>query len=137
MGGGGYIPNLNLIRKNQNLKNTLVTLNPKPCHQKVQNKYQYLPWCSWHPLHKKKAFVTGELRLYVLRESTLTGFLHIRRLFYDHLRARGYPTSFIRTCFREITYDMKTALLASTAKVKVKDLKSFTLKSFPLGWGFF
>jgi hypothetical protein len=84
----------------------------------VQNKYQYLPWYSWHPLHQKKGFVTGELRRYVLRESTLTGFLHIRCLFYDRLRARGYPTSFIRTCFREITYDMKTALLASTAKRK-------------------
>jgi hypothetical protein len=88
------------------------------CHQKVQNKYQYLPWYSWHPLHQKKAFVTGELRRYVLRESTLTGFRHIRRFFYDCLRARGYPASFIRKCFREITYDMKTALLASTAKRK-------------------
>jgi hypothetical protein len=75
------------------------------CHQKVQNKYQYLPWCSWHPLHQKKAFVTGELRRH-------------RRLFHDRLDARGYPASFIRTCFREITYDMKTAFLASTAKRK-------------------
>lgn len=44
------------------------------CHQKVQNKYQHLPWFSWHPYHQKKVFLVGKLRRYVLRESTNQGF---------------------------------------------------------------
>lgn len=81
------------------------------CHQKIQNKYQYLPWSSWHPYHQKKAFLVGELRRYAQRESTSQGFNEIRLSFYKRLRARGYPAAFIRKCFHDFSYDLKTTLL--------------------------
>lgn len=88
------------------------------CHQKIQNKYQYLPWTFWHPHHQKKVFLVGELRRYALRESTNQGFNQIHLLFYKKLRARGYPATFIRKCFKEITYDLKNTLLQQTSRRK-------------------
>ena len=36
------------------------------CHKKELNRYHYLPCCSWHPKHQKVAFITGELKRYVV-----------------------------------------------------------------------
>ena len=40
------------------------------CHRKPLNTYMYLPWRSSHPLAHKKGFITGELKRYVIRESS-------------------------------------------------------------------
>ena len=81
------------------------------CHQKELNRYQYLPYCSAHPKHQKEAFVTGELKRYVARESSIKSFKRIRLLFFQRLRARGYPTRFLRFCFSKVKYSMRNTLL--------------------------
>ena len=32
------------------------------CHQKELNRYQYIPFDSWHPKHKKEAFIVGNFQ---------------------------------------------------------------------------
>ena len=85
-------------------------------HQKACNRYQYLPFRSWHPRHQKFAFIRGELRRYIIRESTLAGYLSLRLRFYHRLRARGYPASFLREAFSGLTYSMRLALLGAPSR---------------------
>ena len=91
------------------------------CSQKELNRYQYLPHSSWHPQHQKKAFIIGELRRYILRESTVEGYKRIRRLLFERLRARGYPDKFLRLCFNQITYSMRSSLLHAPSKRSAMD----------------
>ena len=72
--------------------------------QKPLNKYQYLPFTSYYPLHQKRFFIKSELTRYILRESSLEGYITMKRLFYKRPRARGYPPSFLKDCFRLVTY---------------------------------
>ncbi|XP_059072297.1 uncharacterized protein LOC131873359, partial [Cryptomeria japonica] len=71
------------------------------CHQKKLNAYQYILYKSWHPSHQKKAFVISELRRYLLRESEPSGFVRLKRLLFQRLRARGYPRRFLVHCFNK------------------------------------
>ena len=80
--------------------------------QKPLNKYQYIPFSSLHPLHQKRLFIKSELTRYILRESSLQGYLTIRKLFYERLRARGYPPSFLKDCFDLVTYANRNSLLS-------------------------
>lgn len=82
------------------------------CFQKQLNIYQYLPWCSFHPRHQKISFVISELRRYVVRESTLAGYLSVRLAFYHQLQARGYPPAFLRYCFDKISNCSRPSFLA-------------------------
>ena len=91
------------------------------CYQKELNRYQYLPHSSWHPQHQKKVFIIGELRRYVLRESTTEGYKRIRRLLFERLHARGYPDKFLRLCFNQVTYSMRTSLLHAPSKRSAMD----------------
>jgi hypothetical protein len=80
-------------------------------YQKPLNKYLYIPWKSAHPSHCMRGLILGELRRYILRESSVQGFLRIRNAFYTRLRARGYPASFLRRVFKELGYHMRPRLL--------------------------
>ena len=81
------------------------------CYMKELNRYQYLPFTSWYPKHQKEAFITGELRRYVIRESKYENFLKLRRLFFQRLIARGYPYKFIRACFQMIDDSRRSEFL--------------------------
>ena len=80
-------------------------------YQKPLNKYLYIPWSSAHPSHCMRGLILGELRRYILRESSVVGFIRIRNAFYTRLRARGYPASFLRRVFKELDYNMRPRLL--------------------------
>ena len=80
-------------------------------YQKPLNKYLYIPWRSAHPSHCMRGLILGELRRYILRESSVHGFFRIRNAFYTRLRARGYPASFLRRVFKELDYNMRPRLL--------------------------
>jgi hypothetical protein len=85
-------------------------------HQKVMNTYLYLPFQSYHPTFMKKSFVKGELIRYVRLCSNAREFLNIRQLFWDRLRARGYPASFLRPIFKTVDYDNRSEYLRSSVK---------------------
>jgi hypothetical protein len=80
-------------------------------HQKALNRYLYIPWRSYHPRHAKIAFIYGELRRYCLRKSSFTGFKNLRQLFYNRLRARGYPTAFLLHVFQKVSYRDRESIL--------------------------
>ena len=75
------------------------------------NAYQYITFSSWHPRHQKTAFVINELKRYLLRECSESGFLQLRQRFYLRLRSRGYPPDFLRACFAKVSWDQRDALL--------------------------
>jgi len=100
--------------KGHNFSSTL-TLSSR-IHQKAYNQYQYLPYNSYHPKHQKISFITGEIRRYIIRESTLEGFIKLRNLFYFRLRARGYPSKLILFCFNKLQYGHRLTLLESLPK---------------------
>ena len=84
--------------------------------QKPLNKYLYIPWRSAHPSHCMRGLILGELRRYILRECSLEGFIRIRNAFYMRLRARGYPSLFLRRVFKELGYNMRPRLLEESRR---------------------
>jgi hypothetical protein len=83
--------------------------------QKSMNMYQYIPWKSAHPKHCRRGLIIGELKRYVLRESTQQGFNSICIAFFRRLRARGYPRDFILRVMREVKYSDRESLLVRSA----------------------
>jgi hypothetical protein len=88
------------------------------CYQKPLNAYLYLPWSSAHPSTHKKGFIIGELKRYVTHESSEAGFLELRQKLYQRLRARGYPITFLRRCFGQVSFSMRRLLLHSPTRMQ-------------------
>ena len=86
-------------------------------HRKRLNRYLYLPWTSAHPKAQKRAFLKGELIRFIRNSSDFEAYLNDLGLFARALRARGYPSAFIRDCFKTVTYsDRPKYLKPSTSK---------------------
>jgi hypothetical protein len=81
----------------QQLLNSRITTHVR---QKALNNFQYIPWSSSHPKNVKKAFVKGELTRYRTICSETEGFLEQKGLFFDQLRARGYPVKILDSWFQ-------------------------------------
>ena len=79
--------------------------------QKAANSYFYIPWFSAHPRHLKAGFVKGELLRYVRNCSFFHQYLDLRQLFYNRLRARGYPRAFLRFVFHQVNHSTRPQLL--------------------------
>jgi hypothetical protein len=80
-------------------------------YQKSLNKYLYLPFCSYHPVHCKKGFITSELKRYLIRSSDARSFASLRQSFFDRLRARGYPNRFLSPLFESVRFSERESLL--------------------------
>lgn len=85
-------------------------------HQKLMNRYLYLPFKSFHTIHAKSAVVVTELKRYVRNSTSADAFVRTAQLLYQRLRARGYPPAFLAYWFRRVTYSQRAALLAKTPK---------------------
>eukprot|EP01018_Ginkgo_biloba_P011617 Gb_40217 [translate_table: standard] len=75
------------------------------CFQKPLNAYQYVPFSSNHPRHQKLSFISSELKIFLIKESTKEGFTEIKHKFFHRLRARGYPTKILLPLFTAIKFD--------------------------------
>ena len=53
------------------------------CHQKELNRYQYMPFSSWHSKQLKEACIIEELRRYILRESNPVGLKKTHLLLFQ------------------------------------------------------
>ena len=73
-------------------------------HQKVLNKYLYIPFCSYHPKDSKTGFIKAELIRYVRNSSTYLAFSNIARKFFLRLRLRGYPPRYLLWVFSKVHY---------------------------------
>ena len=72
-------------------------------YQKPMNLYLYIPRMSAHPESVFKSFIQSAIQRYWLQNSDPADFQSILKLFFLHLRARGYPQEelkqlFIATC---------------------------------------
>ena len=86
-------------------------------YQKPMNKYLYVPFCSYHPVHAKTGFITSELKRYIVRSSDYESFYRLRQEFFLRLRARGYPKKFLDPLFASVPYQVRTELLSRQASL--------------------
>ncbi|SGY55401.1 BQ5605_C006g04016 [Microbotryum silenes-dioicae] len=92
------------ISKNPDPKNSSRWSLSTRVYQKDFNSYQYIPWSSEHPESVKSAFVKGELIRYIRLSSSRDEYITQMTRFYLRLRARGYPTRWLRKAFKVVQY---------------------------------
>lgn len=68
------------------------------------NLYLYIPGTSWHTNENMVAWVSAELNRHIRLSSDILLYARRARLFYSHLRARGYPTTWLVKIFKSIDY---------------------------------
>jgi hypothetical protein len=76
-------------------------------HQKILNKYLYIPNNSYHSHFQKRGFIIGELIRYVRNSSNALLFQITKNLFFERLRARGYKVSFLLKIFNSVNYSIQ------------------------------
>ena len=101
-----------------------VTLYTKPV-----NAFLYKPFSSCAPMSQFLGVITGELRRYIKRCSSVEHYRLAAALFYDRLRARGYPPAVLRDAFRAApSWLTRDALLRGYAKRAPADLRLHPFK---------
>ena len=81
-------------------------------HQKLINKYLYIPYNSFHAYHNKLGWIRAELVRYIRNTSSFERYLELKQLFYRRLRNRGYSPYFLRTAMHGVSFtDRDTMLL--------------------------
>jgi hypothetical protein len=73
-------------------------------HQKKMNLYLYIPFNSFHTDAMKRSFIQTELMRYIRNSSDLKEYGKLKEIFYQRLRDRGYPHSFLQPLFHSIFY---------------------------------
>ena len=72
-------------------------------YRKPGNAYAYIPFSSFHGRHTFRGWVLAELLRLLTHCSTPELWREEGSIFYHHLCSRGYPWSFLRTVFQEVT----------------------------------
>lgn len=85
-------------------------------HQKTLNKYLYIPYNSYHTPFAKRGFIYTELCRYIRNSSSIRAYSYLRQLFYNRLRARGYPRKFLIKEFSKVSYNTRPQLLKPKPK---------------------
>jgi len=73
-------------------------------HQKKMNLYLYIPFHSFHTDAMKRSFIQTELMRYIRNSSDREDYAQLKRTFFQRLRDRGYPQSFLLPLFASISY---------------------------------
>ena len=73
-------------------------------HQKKLNLYLYIPFLSYHTDAAKRSFILTELMRYIRNSSHQEDYIALKNIFFDRLRDRGYPRSFLQPIFTSIFY---------------------------------
>lgn len=79
--------------------------------QKPHNLFQYLHYNSSHPISTFKGIVIGECVRYIRTNSSEESYNTQKTLFSSRLKKRGYPTKFIATCMKQVTYSNRNKYL--------------------------
>lgn len=83
-------------------------------HQKLINKYLYIPYNSFHAYHNKLGWIRAELIRYIRNTSSFDRYLELKLLFYRRLRDRGYGPRFLRNAMHGVTYFDRHKMLMSS-----------------------
>lgn len=100
-------------------------------HQKEVNQYLYLPFSSSHPTHTKKGFIKTELQRYIRITNNLEDYCEIKRMFFERLRVRGFPSDFLLPIFNSIFFKDRNKYKEEHKSVE-KSLDSRLDTYFPL-----
>jgi hypothetical protein len=84
-------------------------------HQKKMNLYLYIPYHSFHSDAMKRSFIQTELMRYIRNSSDITEYAQLKQIFYQRLRDRGYPPSFLLPLFDSIFYSDRSFFLWPSA----------------------
>jgi hypothetical protein len=90
-------------------------------YQKPINKYQYIPYSSYHTKYVFKSFISSELNRYICKCTSPLDFLSIKRQFYFRLIRRGYPDRYLKSIFDKFPSDLSK--LAQCRKQRLQSLK--------------
>jgi hypothetical protein len=80
-------------------------------YQKPMNKYQYLHRYSCHPEHCKNSFISGEIRRYLIRESSESNFHKRVEDFFERLRKRGYSENYLKKFKNRMEYKERESII--------------------------
>ena len=80
-------------------------------HQKITNKYIYIPYNSHHTIHNKKAWIKAELSRYIRNTSSHVEYIKLKIKFYNRLRERGYSHKFLCSVLNTVAYSQRHLLL--------------------------
>ena len=87
-------------------------------YRKPGNAYAYLPYGSYHARHVFRGWLKAELQRLLTHSSSPTVWLEDCRIFYDHLRNRGYPVKAIDASFRSINWNQRRKMLEPKTRIK-------------------
>lgn len=73
-------------------------------HQKKMNLYLYIPYNSFHTDAMKRSFIQTELMRYIRNSSDREEYKRLKQTFFQRLRDRGYPATFLLPLFESIWY---------------------------------
>jgi hypothetical protein len=91
-------------------------------HQKQMNLYLYIPFHSFHTEAMKRSFIQTELMRYIRNSSDRTDYSRIKQVFWQRLRDRGYPISFLQPLFADIFYADRAYFLWPAATLHLHPL---------------
>ena len=80
-------------------------------YRKPGNAYAYLPYGSYHARHVFRGWLKAELHRLLMHSSNPSVWLEECRVFYDHLRNRGYPVKAIDASFHAINWNQRRKIL--------------------------
>ena len=91
-------------------------------YQKPINKYQYIPYMSYHQPHVFSNFITQELKRYLLACSYTADFKSLVSLFQQRLARRGYPPHLVDDILPTLPTraSLLDSLISSTANARPK-----------------
>ncbi|KAG1041829.1 hypothetical protein G6F43_012029 [Rhizopus delemar] len=101
-------------------------------HQKLLNKYLYVPFCSYHPKDSKTGFIKAELIRYVRNSSSEHEFTIIAKRFFYRLRLRGYPPRYLIWVFSQVSYSQRSHYLTSASTTSDTNLVPFVTQYNPV-----
>ena len=76
---------------------------------------------SYHARHVFRGWLKAELQRLLTHSSSPTVWLEECRIFYDHLRNRGYPVKAIDASFRSINWNQRRKMLEPKIRTKTCD----------------
>ena len=80
-------------------------------YRKPGNAYSYLPYGSYHARHVFRGWLKAEVQRLLTHSSNPSVWLEECRIFYEHLRNRGYPVKAINATFSSINWNQRQKIL--------------------------
>ena len=87
-------------------------------YRKPGNAYSYLPYGSYHARHVFRGWLQAEIYRLLTHCSSPETWIEECRVFYDHLRQRGYPATAINPIFHKISWSKRQELLEERSRGK-------------------